>query len=200
MKIENLSAIHLWSTPNAEEEIEAAGRTCYRSEDKIAPGTAARFIRMLRGRGHESVLEHASASFRVVCDRGVSHEIVRHRLASYSQESTRYCNYGADKHGGISVIPMMEGLTDGQVSRREALYRHAEEVYLAEIEEGVPPQQARDNLPTCLKTEIVWTANFREWMHILQQRTSKAAHPQMRVVAGQIKDALVRLAPSVFGE
>lgn len=85
MRIVAPSAELLWITPNAEQVIEAAGRTCYKSEDRITPTSAARFIRMIIKSGHHSVLEHASASFRFVCDRGVTHEMVRHRLASYSQ-------------------------------------------------------------------------------------------------------------------
>ena len=100
MEIVKPSAELIWITPNAEQEIERAGRTCYKSEDKITDDSAGAFIRMVMKRGHESVIEHASASFRFICDRGVTHEMVRHRLAAYSQESTRYCNYGTDKHGG----------------------------------------------------------------------------------------------------
>lgn len=197
-RIVNQEAHLLWATPNAQQVIERAARTCYKSEDKIGEGTAGKMIRMLVEKGHEAMLEHASASFLCVTDRGVSHEIVRHRLASYAQESTRYCNYG--KGGQIVLSPMLEGLTPLQLARRQVLYDRCEEVYLAEVAEGVKPQQARDNLPTCLKTEIVWTANLREWRHILKLRTAPAAHPRMRELVGMISEYLTVMAPDVFAE
>jgi thymidylate synthase (FAD) len=189
----------VWLQPGAPERlIEAAGRTCYKSEGKITEDSYKPFIdKVCNQLGHESVMEHSSASFRIVCDRGVSHEIVRHRLASYSQESTRFCNYGLSVDG-IQLIPMMTGLTDAQVQRRLALYLHCEEVYLAELKEGVKPQQARDNLPTCLKTELVMTCNFREWKHFLKMRLAPAAHPKMRACAWLIRDILIRIAPTLF--
>lgn len=190
-----------WITPEPLLVIERAGRTCYKSEDKITPGTAAKFCTMIQKRGHESVIEHASASFRIVCDRGVSHEIVRHRLASYSQESTRYCNYNKAKFGGeIGVVLPPEGsLSLQQLARRDNLYDHIQEVYSAEVKEGISPQIARGVLPTSLKTELVMTCNFREWLHFLDLRTSAAAHPQMREIAKQIGNILAYACPEIFG-
>jgi thymidylate synthase (FAD) len=105
MKIIKPNAQLLWVTPNAEEIIERAGRVCYKSEDKITNESSFKFIKMLLDRKHEAVLEHACASILFICDRGVTHELVRHRLASYCQESTRYCNYGLAKFSNeISVI------------------------------------------------------------------------------------------------
>ena len=197
MKLVNQEAVLRWVTPNPQAEIASAARLCYQADSKGK--TDAELIQHVLSLGHESVLEHACASFQVVCDRGVSHEIVRHRLASYSQESTRYCNYAKDRFGGeISVSPMQDGLTEAQVRRRMALWGRIEQVYLEEIDEGVKPQQARDNLPTCLKTELRWTANFREWRLILKLRTSKKAHPQMRAIASSIGATLLREAPDVF--
>ena len=191
-----------WITPEPLLAIERAGRVCYKSEDKITPGSAEKFCVMIDQRGHHSVVEHAVASFRIVCDRGVSHEIVRHRIASYSQESTRYCNYSKAKFGSeISVILPPEGtLTAAQLERRLDLYLHIQEVYNAEVAEGISPQIARGNLPTCLKTELVMTANFREWKHFISLRTSAAAHPQMREVASMIEEILVRECPYIFGK
>ena len=97
MKIVTPSVELLWITPDPERQIEAAGRTCYKSEDKATAASASDFCRRMRESGHHAMLEHAAAAFRIVTDRGITHEIVRHRLASYAQESTRYCNYGKDK-------------------------------------------------------------------------------------------------------
>lgn len=182
-------------------KIERIGRTCYKSEDKIGPGTSRKFVKMLIERGHESVLEHASVSVSFTCDRGVSHELVRHRLASYSQESTRYCNYSQDKFNNeIMFVPMLTNLTKSQIERREALYRHMEDVYMTEIYEGVLPQQARDNLATCLKTEITMTCNLREWRHVFRLRTSKHAHPQMRGIMQPLLRDFRGLIPVVFDD
>lgn len=167
----------------------------------LCPGTAPRFVRMVIARGHESVLEHASASIRFTVDRGVSHELVRHRLVSFSQESTRFCNYSTTKFGGgIEVSPMLDGLTHEQQTRRFELYQHCQEVYLAEIAEGVKPQQARDNLPTCLKTEIVFTCNLREWRTVFKQRLPPAAHPQMRKAMHMAFGHLRSVAPDIFAD
>ena len=191
----------IWITPNAEEAIELAGRLCYKSEGKIAPGTAAPFIReKLIPMGHLSVIEHASASLKFICDRGVSHEIVRHRTASYSQESTRYCNYGKERFGReISVIqPPFE--SEEQVAIWTRAMLEAERAYMALLDVGAVPQMARSVLPTCLKTEIVMTANFREWLHFFALRCDPASHPQMREVACLARDILAEKAPSIFGK
>jgi thymidylate synthase (FAD) len=185
-------------TPDAEAVIEQAGRTCYKSEDQIGPESAARFVRMLKKRGHLSVVEHAVATLLFVCDRGVSHEIVRHRPASYSQESTRYCNYGKDRFGGeITVIePPFESQAQLDIWQRSM--EQVEKTYLSLLEAGVSPEIARGVLPNSLKTEIVMTANFREWLHFFNVRCDKASHPQMREVAGMAREILIREAPSVF--
>jgi len=181
-------------SPNPLQIIERAGRTCYQSkEDDSKP--AEQFVRMILKRGHESVIEHASATLRIVCDRGVTHEIVRHRLASYSQESTRYCNYG--KTGEIRVIepPNLEG-------EMRKVWDHAVKIaeagYLAMVENGIKPQIARSILPNCLKTEIVMTCNFREWRHFFKLRCAPAAHPQMREVANMALCILYEKCPVVF--
>lgn len=187
-----------WSTPHPDKVIGAAGRTCYKSETF---GREARFIAMILKRGHESVIEHASASFRIVCDRGVSHELVRHRLASYSQESTRYCNYAQDKHGSEISVVRPPDLEDRSYIVWLQACVEAENAYLALSKgHGLSPQIARSVLPTCLKTEIVMTCNFREWRHFLRLRLSKEAHPQMRQIAEMIRDELVELSTACFGE
>uniref|UniRef100_A0A6H1Z7T7 Putative thymidylate synthase n=1 Tax=viral metagenome TaxID=1070528 RepID=A0A6H1Z7T7_9ZZZZ len=185
-------------TPNAVQLIERAGRTCYKSEDRVTDDSAEAFVKMILKRGHHSVIEHAAqASFRVICDRGVSHEFVRHRLMSFSQESTRYCNYAKGKFGGeIAVIEL--GFTGDMRRVWEGAMLAAETAYLSLVEAGAPPQFARSVLPTCLKTELVATANFREWRHFLKLRTAPAAHPQMREVAYMIADILLEHARVCF--
>ena len=187
--------------PAILKRIEAAGRTCYKSEEKISEMSAEKFVRMILKRGHETVIEHEWASVRIVCSRGMSHEIVRHRLASYSQESTRYCNYGKDKFGSeLSLTPMMDGLTEPQVERRLRFYQLCEELYLQELEEGISPQQARDNLLICLKTEIVMTCNLRQWRHFFNLRTPKAAHPQLRQVTRPMLVEFRKRIPIIFDD
>ena len=165
--------------------VEQAGRTCYKSEDKIKDGSAEAFVRNILKRGHEAVIEHGSLSVRFTCDRGVSHEIVRHRLASYCQESTRYCNYSGDKFGKEITVIQPCFLESGR--RGWELWvlscEQAEKAYFDLLNWGCTPQEARSVLPNSLKTEVVMTANLREWRHFLKLRCSSAAHPQMREVA-----------------
>lgn len=199
MRIVKPSATLLSVTPDAEQLIERCGRVCYKSEDKITPDSAAKFIGMVMARGHHSVIEHAYATVLFVCDRGVTHELVRHRLVAYSQESTRYCNYSKEKFGRqISVIrpPDLGDSTE----LWQALCEHIETTYLAMLDAGASPQIARSILPNCLKTEIATTANLREWRHILTLRTNKAAHPQIREVMTQAAKLLVAACPTVFSD
>lgn len=192
-------------TPDAEHLIEEAGRCCYKSEGKIAPGSAAKMIAMLIKRGHESVLEHASASFLITTDRGITHEIVRHRLASYSQESTRYVDYIIKEDGeteeaksiNIKVVKPL-GLEGYQMHLWFQAMIDAEGAYKALRQNGCPPQVARDVLPTCLKADIWMTCNFREWRHFIKLRASKAAHPKIQIIAKEIHRLLHEQAPNVF--
>lgn len=199
MKIVEPSVELLAISAGPAQLIELAGRTCYRSEDKITDDSAAAFVAMIAKRGHESVIEHASATFRIVTDRGITHEIVRHRLASYSQESTRYCNYGKDKHGNEISVVLPSGLTHDQQQAWRQACEGAEHSYFALLGLGAKPQQARSVLPTCLKTEIVMTANFREWCHFLTLRMAAAAHPDIRPIALAVWYALVEHCEPVFG-
>ena len=188
----------LWITPNPEMQIEIAGRTCYKSEDRITSDSAREFCRKLRKSGHHAMLEHASASFRIVTDRGITHEIVRHRLASYAQESTRYCNYSKDKFGTECTFIEPPEMPYAQRFVWEQSCKEAEEKYLQMIDYCASPQIARSVLPNCLKTEIVMTANLREWRHFIKLRGSMAAHPQIRPIALNIHTVLMEHAPSVF--
>ncbi|MDD5510502.1 MAG: FAD-dependent thymidylate synthase [Dehalococcoidales bacterium] len=177
-------------------KLEKCGRIAYKSEDKITPGSAEKFIRAIRERGHESVIEHVNLTIKFVCDRGVTHEIVRHRLVAYTQESTRYCNYA--KRGVTFIKPMFwDELDPEYIGWREAML-DAEATYNGLIAGGASPQEARSVLPNSLKTEIVCTANLREWRHILKLRTSKAAHPQMREIMVPLLKELKCLLPVIF--
>lgn len=164
--------------------IELAARTCYKSEDKIAKGTAQDLLKRLLKTGHESVIEHASVSVRIVCDRGISHEIVRHRLCSFSQESTRYANYSMEKFGKeITVIrPFFWDINSEQYREWEKTMKFCEKAYLNLLKHGAKAQEARSVLPNSLKTDIIVSANVREWRHIFKLRCSNASHPQMRQI------------------
>ena len=162
--------------------IELAGRTCYKSNDLITPDSAKGFVERIAKRGHESVIEHYNITVRFICNRGFTHELVRHRIAAYSQESTRYCNYTKDKFGSeITVIKPFE-IEEGtkEFELWKSAMENAEKSYMAMMENGSKPENARGVLPIDIKTEIVITTNIREWKHIFELRTSKAAHPSMR--------------------
>ena len=182
--------------------IERCGRVCYKSENKITDDSAEKFVANIIKRGYEAVLEHQSITVKFVCDRGVSHEIVRHRLASFCQESTRYCNYSKGGFGSeITVIKplyLMEGTPEYESWFKTCAYM--EQKYLALIGMGCSPQEARAVLPNSLKTEVVMTANLREWRHFLKLRTANAAHPQMRQLARPLLCTMQELVPVVFDD
>ncbi len=191
------------------KKIEMIGRVCYKSESRITDDSAERFISSILKRGHESVIEHESITVRFTCDRGVTHEIVRHRVASYSQESTRYCNYSQDKFNNeITVIDIASGfkynLEDENDRRKYEIWQKAmeksEEYYFEMLNAGATPQEARSILPNSLKTEIVMTMNLREWRHFMKLRTDKAAHPQMREVANILLKIFKEKLPIFFAD
>ncbi len=221
MQLVKPSIKHINNTLCPLRAIELAGRTCYKSEDKITDGSAEKFVKMLLARGHEAMIEHASASYRIVCDRGVTHEIVRHRLFSYAQESTRYCNY----KGGVTFIipPWVEDFIDGtyditwknKLGTCDAIDENvtsieghrwfwhmalSERDYIRISDEGWTPQQARSVLPNSLKTEIVVTGNLREWRHFFKLRCSPKAHPQMQEVANMVLADMKTRVPVIFDE
>ena len=219
MKLVKPSIEHINNTLCPLRAIELAGRTCYKSEDKITDGSAEKFVKMLLDRGHEAMIEHASASYRIVCDRGVTHEIVRHRLFSYAQESTRYCNY---KGGVTFIIPPWLNIPEGdyRVDQMCIYFCNGNEISpnldiknwlsvlyeiectyksLLEIAEWTP-QQARSVLPNSLKTEIVVTGNLREWRHFFKLRCSPKAHPQMQEVANMVLADMKTRVPVIFDE
>ena len=184
------------------KRLEECGRVCYKSEDKITEGSAEKFIAGIIKRGHEAVLEHCSFTVKFICDRGVSHEIVRHRLAAYCQESTRYCNYSKEGFGSeITVIRpcFLHPNTDGWNLWEEGCLA-AEQAYLNLLNYGCTAQEARSVLPNSLKTDVVMTADIREWRHFLKLRCSKAAHPQMREVALKLLDMVHAKIPVLFDD
>lgn len=173
--------------------IELAGRTCYKSEDKITDDSAKKFVKMLIDRGHEAMLEHSFLSVRFICDRGISHELVR----------TRYCNYSKDKFDNELTFIRPFFFEEGSDKYRdwEIAMRHAEEAYMHLINKlGASPQEARSVLPNSIKTEVVMTANYREWRHFLKLRTAKTAHPQMQQITIPLMRELTDRIPVIFDD
>lgn len=185
--------------------IELAGRTCYKSESKMTAESAGKLVANIIKAGHEAMLEHANMTVRFIVDRGVSHEIVRHRLASFAQESTRYCNYGTDKFGKeISFIRpfFLEKGTEAYKNWEDCM-RFAEACYMSMLAQGCTPEQARSVLPNSVKTEIVMTANMREWRHFFKLRavgTTGKPHPQMVQVAMPLLKEMQEHMPELFGD
>lgn len=184
------------------KKIELCGRVCYKSENVISDESSINFVRKIIQSGHESVLEHEKISVRIICDRGVSHEIVRHRIASYSQESTRYCNYSRDKFDGELVFIKPCFWKNDNINYN--IWKHTmemcEKAYLDMIRNGAMAQEARSILPNSLKTEIVMTMNLREWRHFLKLRTAKGAHPQMREITIPLLESMKELVPIIFDD
>lgn len=200
------------------KHIERIGRVCYKSEGNITDDgeSAKKFVKMLIGRGHEAMIEHSSLSVKFTVDRGVSHELVRHRIASFAQESTRYVNYSLDKFGNeINVIDINGGIKlDGKmkdmdendyaysmiVREWESAMRDAEKHYMKLMELGATPQIARSVLPNSTKTEITITANYREWRNFFKLRVPATAHPQMREVTIPLLKELKNRLPIIFDD
>lgn len=196
------------------KHIERIGRVCYKSEDRITEDgeSAKKFVKMLIDRGHEAMIEHSSLSVRFTVDRGVSHELVRHRVASFAQESTRYVNYSLDRYGNeINVIHIEKGITlDKKMNNMDAntiaavieewerAMEDAEKHYMKMIELGATPQIARSVLPSSTKTELVITANYREWRAFFKLRISATAHPQMREITIPLLEELKKRLPVIF--
>ena len=194
---------HEWITPLNRDvtlkRIEQIARTCYQSEGAIKPGSDAKMVAMLCKNHHYAMIEHISLSCKFITDRGVANEIVRHRIGSYAQESTRYCNYNKDKFDNqITVID--HGYTgDLHACWLEAV-DDAETSYQIMIAKGATPEQARDVLPLCLKTEIVCTWNLREWHEVLRLRTAKDAHPAIRALMIPVLRELQEVYPEIFND
>lgn len=191
---------------NVLKRLEVIGRVCYKSEDKICDGSDEKFVRMILSNKHESILEHINATVKFITNRGVTHELVRHRLCAFTQESTRYVNYGKKEMEFIKPVWMDDSVVFGQripsVSDNAFFLNcgSAENQYNRLLEEGWPPEKAREVLPNALKTEIVVTANLREWRHIFKMRTSPQAHPQMRSLMISCCDGFRNMIPVIFDD
>ena len=179
------------------KNLERYGRVCYKSENKITLNSTRKFLATIIKSGHESVIEHEKITVRVVCDRGVTHEIVRHRIGSYSQESTRYCNY---KSHGIKVIKPFFFIDKKKYKIWRETMIVCETAYNKLIELGAKPQEARSVLPNSLKTEIIITYNLREWRHFFKLRCSKKAHPQMREITISLLKKFQNRIPIIFDD
>jgi thymidylate synthase (FAD) len=186
----------LWITPDSERIIELSGRTAYKSEDKISADSATRFIKGLIKRGHESVLEHATASFKITdVSRALTHQLVRHRLASYTQMSQRYVK----QDGFEYVVPDSIANNENALSDYNNLMEYIAKIYQCMTEEeNIPREDARFILPNACVTEIVMTCNFREWRHFLKVRCDKHAQWEIRELAYCIGKILYFSASSVF--
>ena len=198
------------------KHIEKIGRVCYKSEGKITEDgeSAKKFVKMLINRGHEAMIEHSSLSVKFVVDRGVSHELVRHRIASFAQESTRYVNYSLEKFGNeINVIDIRDGINlDNKMKNMDSdtisaimgewclAMEDAEKHYMKMIELGATPQIARSVLPNSTKTEITISANYREWRNFFKLRVPNTAHPQMREVTIPLLKELKCRLPIIFDD
>lgn len=187
------------------EKIEKVARTCYKSEEKIQEDSAAKMVASLIKSGHEAMLEHASITVKFVVDRGISHELVRHRLASFAQESTRYCNYSKDDFGSeiTFIIPeYLDYKSAGWNTWKETM-KACEDSYFKLLDIGLTPQEARAVLPNSLKTEVVMTANLREWRHFFKLRalgTTGKPHPQMLEVTIPLLEDFKQMIPVVFDD
>lgn len=187
------------------EKIEKVARTCYKSEEKIQEGSAAKMVASLIKSGHEAMLEHASVTVKFVVDRGISHELVRHRLASFAQESTRYCNYSKDDFGSeiTFIIPeYLDYKSAGWNTWKETM-KACEDAYFKLLDIGLTPQEARAVLPNSTKTEVVMTANLREWRHFFKLRalgTTGKPHPQMLEVTVPLLEDFKQMIPVVFDD
>lgn len=183
--------------------IELAGRTCYKSEERITDDSYKSFVNMIcNTHKHHSVIEHASITVKFIVNRGFTHELVRHRIASYSQESTRYCNYSKGKfNSSITCIDPQYYVPDLTTEQRQILIQsfiNAEKSYFEALEKGVKPEIAREILPTGLKTEIISTMNLRAWLHVLKERTSNNAHPHIRTTMRELHEDFKKAMPIIF--
>ena len=187
------------------KKIERVARTCYKSEGKIKDGSARKMVAGLIKSGHDAMLEHASVTVKFVVDRGISHELVRHRMASFAQESTRYCNYIKDDFGS-EITFIIPKCLDGESAAYDAwkdTMKYCEDAYFKLLDIGLTPQEARAVLPNSTKTEVVMTANLREWRHFFKLRalgTTGKPHPQMLEVTIPLLEDFKSAIPVVFDD
>lgn len=198
------------------KHVEWAGRVCYQSSHKVKDGSCYTFVRNMLASGHLSTIEHVSVSAKIVTNRAVSLECVRHRLGSYSQESTRYCNYSGDRFGRELVFIIPTWVTDEELSRHfpdemfdigymnDPTYvwccqmQSCEDEYFCLLQIGWTPEKAREVLPNSLKTTLVATYNLRTWRHVLEQRLDRKCHPEMRYTMSLIGQEMLNKLPLFF--
>ena len=178
--------------------LERFGRNCYKSEGRIKDGSAETFVRkrLAESPPHEGILDHEKITVRFICDRGISHEVVRHRIGAYLQESTRYCNYKST--GIVFIEPFFFVGNEKRYKIWLDVMKHCEEAYNALIEDGAKPEEARTVLPTSVKTDIIITYDLTAWRNFFRKRCSKRAHPQMREIAIPLLREFQRQIPAVF--
>lgn len=175
--------------------IATVARTCYKSDDYSTVQKDKALVKRLIDSKHDAMLEFVDIAVKFITDRAIANELVRHRMASYAQESTRYCNYSKDKFGNeLTFIEPAQGVNDTWI---EAM-KQAEKAYLCLTVDGWPAEQARAVLPLCTKTEINMKANLREWRHFFRLRCSKHAHPDMRVLALDLLKQMHDKLPTIF--
>lgn len=187
------------------KKLERIARTCYKSEDRITDDatSAKKIISNIIKSGHEAMIEHVSISVKFTCDRITSQSIVRHRIASYAQESTRYCNYAKDKFGGEITFVKPSNWDELDEIDKEIfidLLNNCETSYINLIKRGWKAQMARAVLPNCLKTEINMTANLREWRTFFKLRCDTPAHPDIRIMALQLLTEFHDKIPVIFDD
>ena len=181
-------------TPDSEYLLEQAGRICYASEEKL--GTNEKWLQSRIRQGHESLIEHASATFYIKASRALTHELVRHRIASYSQRSQRYVKEMKAEY--ITPPELSEEDNPDMANVFQQAMFAAWDAYHRLLDRGVKPEIARYVLPNACITEIICTWNFREIRHIIKMRTSPAALPEFRIVAEKIKIIMIEQSPKVF--
>jgi len=177
------------------KKIERIARVSHRSEDRVTEDSYDKFLRsVVMTHGDLSVIEHVNVTVEVEVDRGITHEIVRHRIGAYTQESTRFVNYNKQPMRFIQP-PFKSAMTD---SFWEEAVEHLEETYLALLKEGEPPEIARSVLPNSLAAKLVITYNLRMWRYFLIMRTTKEAHPQMKLLTIPLVDRFKETIPILF--
>jgi thymidylate synthase (FAD) len=182
------------------KHLEQVGRTCYKSEDKVKEGSAEKFIRGIVASGHGSIIEHYTVSAKIITSRDVTHQLVRHRIASYAQESQRYCNYSLDKFGNEVVFVKPVYLQDDLLDDWKQACKSSEDDYFNLIANGMTAEEARAVLPNCCKTEIVMTMNLREWRHFFEVRCDHHAQEPIRLLAFDILAEMAETIPVVFDD
>ena len=195
IKVENFDGVKIM------KRIERACRTCYRSEDKISEESYKNLLTNCLNRGHESVLEHEKITVRIYSDIGTYKDLTRHRFASFSVESTRYCSYNKDKYGNEIAVVNPVYIEDKEVFETwKKAIEDMEKAYMKMKELGASTDMCREVLPHSTAAEYTMTANIREWKHILELRTTNHVHPAIRQVLIPLLLLFKEQMPEIFGD